>query len=193
MKKILTWIVGIVVVFGIIGNIFDDEETSEEPAEEVAAEVEDNSDEIEVEPEEEPEKEPEQEKTTEKEIEINEELLFGEFGVSMNDIRIYEEEGKTFADISFDWLNQAGDGEKMFMSISLLTIYQGEDHLEETTGAWDVENRNSSDVYFPNAQNGEWTIDLTYELNDKDEPLRIVFTPLNEFNEDKQELTIDIN
>ncbi|MEK3887465.1 DUF5067 domain-containing protein [Bacillus sp. FSL K6-3431] len=127
-------------------------------------------------------------------IKVEDELSFGEFTVNMKQIRVYEENDKEFAEIRFDWLNQAGDGKKMFMSMSLLSVLQGDSVLEETSGAWDVKNKSSSRVYFPNAENGEISVTLTYELADKESPLIIKFKPLNKLiDEDSQEITVDIN
>ena len=135
----------------------------------------------------------EEEEKSDELIKVNDELLFANFTVNMEQVNVYEEDGKAFADVSFKWLNQAGDGKKMFMSVSLLTVYQGDVDLEETTGAWDIENRNTSSVYFPNAENGEMGMTLTYELVNKEEPLTIMFTPLNHLiEEDGQEVTLDI-
>ena len=126
-------------------------------------------------------------------IKVDEQLLFGKFTVNMDQVRVYEEEGKTFADISFDWLNQAADGKKSFMQLSLLSVYQGESVIEDTEGAWDIENKSTSRIYFPNAENGEIGITLTYELENTDDPLLIKFQPLNSLiEENSQELTIEI-
>lgn len=195
MKKIMMWVVGIVVVFAIIGNIFgDDEQTTKEEPKQKVEEASANKEESEPEKEESKEEpQPKKEDTSNKAIEVNDELTFGEFTLKMNEVSVYEKDGKILADISFDWLNQAGDGEKMFMSVSLLDVMQGENILEETTGAWDVMNKNSSDVYFPNAENGVKTVELTYELANKEDPLTIVFQPLNELvEEDGQEIILDI-
>lgn len=185
MKKVLTWIVGIVVVFGIIGNMMGDEEPTEEVATDEPETEEATKEETET-----VEADPMEEETNTNEIKLDDELLFGEFKVNMKDINVYEEDNKTYADLSFSWLNQSNDGKKTFMQLSLLDVKQGDNILEETTGAGDIENSNSSDVYFPNAQNGEWTVELTYELVN-DEPLTIIFTPMNDV-EDSQEVNIDI-
>lgn len=126
-------------------------------------------------------------------IKLDDKLIFGEYTVDMKDVRIYEDEGTNYADISFDWLNQAGDGKKMFMQLSLLDVLQGDKVLKEMSGAWDVQNKNSSRIYFPNAQNGSINVKLTYELDNKDEPITIVFVPLNHLlDEESQKVNVDI-
>ncbi|GAE27015.1 hypothetical protein JCM9140_3126 [Halalkalibacter wakoensis JCM 9140] len=190
-KKWWFWVVAFFVVLIIYGAITGVNQAKEGIAnQEGTAPVEtEQPEEVEQEPE-----EPEtQEETLEKVIELDEQLLFGEFTVNMNQVHVYEAEDNIFAEVSFNWLNQAADGKKMFMSITLLSVYQGENDLEETTGAWDVENRNRSDVYFPNAENGAHKVSLTYKLENKEDPLELVFTPLNEFDEERQEITINID
>lgn len=188
MKRILLT-VGLVLLLVACGS--DETTTEEQPrdqAEETNVVEVDETEEPEEVVEEQPTEGPEEESTGE--IEVTDELAFGEFTVKMNGVNVYEEDGKHYADISFSWLNQAGDGDKTFMAVAALDVEQGDELLEETTGAWDVMNKNSSDIYFPNAQNGEKEIELTYELVN-DEDLTITFVPLNEHDE-SQELTIEL-
>lgn len=191
MKRILLT-VGLALLLVACGS--DETTTEEQPrdqAEETNVVEVDETEEAEEVVEEQPAEGPEEESTGE--IEVTDELAFGEFTVKMNGVNVYEEDGKHYADISFSWLNQSGDGDKTFMSIALLDVKQGDTILDETTGAWDVMNQNTSDVYFPNADGGEKTVELTYELDNAEDLLTIIFTPLNDVvDEDSQEVTIDI-
>lgn len=119
-------------------------------------------------------------------------LIFAEFTVEMNYVELYQKDGKEYADVSFTWLNQAGDGAKKFMSQSLVSLYQNHTDLDETTGAWDIENSNSSSLYYDNAENGELNIFLTYELDNKEDNLRILFMPINELDEKAQQIDFNI-
>lgn len=119
-------------------------------------------------------------------------LVFDEFTVEMNYVELYQKDGKEYADVSFTWLNQAGDGAKKFMSQSLVSLYQNHTDLDETTGAWDIENSNSSSLYYDNAENGELNIFLTYELENKEDNLRILFMPINELDEEAQQIDFNI-
>lgn len=132
-----------------------------------------------------------EEEKLDKKIDVEGELVFAEFKLNLDKIRIYEEDGKAFADIEFNWLNQAGDGKKMFMQLSAMDARQGEKLLDETSGAWDPLNKNSSRVYFPNAENGEIGVDLTYQLENTEDPISLTFVPLSE--EDSGKIDIEIN
>jgi hypothetical protein len=54
-----------------------------------------------------------------------------------------------------------------------------------------VENKNRSDVFFPNAAGGTTGIKLTYELKDSETPIDLIFTPTTE-TEGTETVTIDI-
>lgn len=184
MKKLLLVLLALLLVACGAEETQENEPIEEEETEEVAAE----SEQEEPEEVEEIEEEPAEEDNT-----IDETLEFGEFTVNMEEVNVYEEDGKTLADVSFSWLNQSGE-ESTFMAISLLDAKQGDELLEEVTGAWDIMNKNSSDVYFPNANGGEKKIELTYELVNEDDPITLIFAPLNDVvDEDSQEVNIDIN
>ncbi|MGN7309903.1 hypothetical protein ACTHQ4_02285 [Alkalicoccobacillus gibsonii] len=117
-------------------------------------------------------------------------LTFGEFTILINFIGIYGD-STNYADVSFTWTNQAGDGVKKFISMSQMDVYQGEKMLDEKTNAFDVNNQDMSMIFFDNSENEEVNVILTYELKSTEE-LRIVFTPLNELAEDPQEVEFDI-
>lgn len=166
----------------------EEDELIEEMAEKAKAEEKESKESKETKKTEKEEAEDEKENG---EIKLDDKLEFGNFSVTMDHVRVYEEKGKNYADISFSWLNQAGDGKKTFMQLSALDVEQGDSILDETTGAWDPTNKNTSDIYFPNAQNGEWKVKLTYELKNKEEPITITFVPLT--GEGSEKITVNIN
>lgn len=136
------------------------------------------------------EKEAQEAKKEGNKIKVDEQLEFAELTVNMDYVRVYEEDNKEYAEISFDWLNQAGDGKKMFMQLSGMDVEQSGKILEETSGAWDAMNKNTSRIYFPNAQNGEISISVVYELENTNDPITVTFVPLT--GEGSEKLTIDI-
>lgn len=185
-KKWWFWVILVVVIFGPIFSAMDDEEetTNEENKEvqqeeqkEVSNEQEDNDGE-----EEEPKK-------LDKKIELEDELLFVNFNIYMDEARIYEEDGKVYMDLSFDWLNTSFEDSTTFMRAAGIDVHQGDELLEEITGAY---NDKQSDVYFPNAVGGKIGVDLTYELVDSESEVKIVFVPWDEYD-DTEELIININ
>lgn len=136
-------------------------------------------------PEDDVEEDPEEDKAKV----VNQQLLFGELTVNFETVEI---EGDT-ATIIFKWINQAGDGKKYLFSLAGIDVIQGDDILEETSGAYDVINKNTSDMYFPNAESGETKVTLEYELADEVTPIEITFVPFNDFNEDSQTITVEID
>lgn len=124
-----------------------------------------------------------------KTIDLNDELAFQNFKLTMNSVIIYEEDGVLLADISFDWLNQSFDGETTFLRAAGIDVRQGSDGLTEITNAYQDPK---SDVHFPNAVGGQWKVNLTYELKDDKTPIDIIFITHDEHDKN-QELTLKIN
>lgn len=122
-------------------------------------------------------------------IKIDDELAFHQFVVTMNEIKVYEEDGKDYADISFRWLNNTGDKAK-FMSITGFYVKQNEQELDEPENSWADP---TSDVHFSNAEKGETKIKLTYELENKEDPIEITFSPRNPENENEESKSIQID
>ena len=179
-------VVVVILVFNALINVMSgDNKDQEEVAEKETEKIEEDPKEaVEVEKTEEIE-EPEENGI----IEIDEQLTFAEFTVYFEQVKIEDDK----AIITFKWLNQAGDGKQYFFALSGIDVVQGEDILDETSGAYDAENKNTSDIYFPNAENGETKVTLEYELKDKETPIDITFVPYNEYGEDSQKVTIEID
>ncbi|MFJ6210619.1 hypothetical protein [Lysinibacillus sp. NPDC092081] len=136
-------------------------------------------------------------KTKEKEIsisnniKIDKELIFVKYKVTVNKAKVYEKKGKLLVDIKLDWTNKVLPDKTSFFVASFLDVKQGDKELVEINDAWNPENKLTSDVFFPNALGGEWSIDLTYELENKDTPIDLTFTPKTE-TEDSETVTIDL-
>lgn len=126
-------------------------------------------------------------------VDVNEEMDFNLFDVVVKSARVYEKDDSLLADIKIEWTNkdyQYGE-EKTFFVSTQFNVKQGEQELEEINDAWNVENKNSSDVFFPNAAGGKWFVDLTYELTDVETPLNIEFTPTTE-TEETETITVNL-
>lgn len=175
-KKWWLWVILVVVIFGPIFSSMDDEDesTSEENKEEQQEET-DKS-------------EGQEKEKLDKKIDLEDEFLFTDFSIYMDEAHIYEEDGQAFMDLSFDWINDSFEDKTTFMRASSIDVHQNDELLTETTDAYSDTN---SDVYFPNAVGGKWGIELTYKLVDSESPVRIVFVPHGEMDENK-ELTIEI-
>ena len=134
-----------------------------------------------------------EEKPIDVKIDVNEELNFEQFDVELKTVKVYEKDDTVFADISLDWTNKAQDyGEEMTLFVAtVFEVKQGDKDLEEINDAWNPENKNTSDVFFPNTLGGEWSVDLTYELADETTPIDIIFTPTTE-TEGSETITVDI-
>ena len=135
----------------------------------------------------------EEEKPIDVKIDVNKELNFEQFDVELKTVKVYEKDDTVFADISLDWTNKAQDyGEEMTLFVAtVFEVKQGDKDLEEINDAWNPENKNTSDVFFPNTLGGEWSVDLTYELADETTPIDIIFTPTTE-TEGSETITVDI-
>ena len=118
-------------------------------------------------------------------VDVDKELNFEKFDVVVKTVKAYEKDNALLADINLDWRNNASDyGDEMtFFVATLFDVKQGKQSLIEVNDAWNPENKNSSDVFFPNALGGEWGIKMTYELVDESTPIEIIFTPTTETEE----------
>ena len=194
MKKSTKIIIGLVALGTIIGLFTPDDKEEKQESKPVATET--------VKKEEKPKKDKKKEEKPKEEVkeepkevitEINDELVFSEFKINMKSVKFYEEDGKDLAEVKYTWTNQSGDGKKYFFALTTHNALQGDEVLTETTGAADIENKKTNSYHEHNGEGGTVNIRLVYELVDKETPLTLRFKPLNEFDEDKQEITIEIN
>jgi len=143
--------------------------------------------------EDEPKQEKRKEKSVDLSIDVNKELNFSKFDVEIKKVKVYEKDGALLADISLDWRNKANDygSEMTFFVATQFDVKQGGTSLVEINDAWNPENKNTSDVFFPNTVGGEWTLDLTYDLIDAKTPIDIVLTPTTE-TEGSETITVNL-
>lgn len=134
-------------------------------------------------------------KRIKKKFDVGKQLQFKQFDVEIERMKIYTKKKKILADIKLSWRNKAHDygSDKMtFFVATEMQVKQGKTELIEINDAWNPENKNSSDVFFPNTLGGLWTVDLTYELVDAETPIDIIFTPTTE-TEGSKTVTIEIS
>lgn len=195
-KRWWVLLIGAMIIFYIIGVTVENSESKklEEKRQAAQQERELKKKEKEREKQEEEKKKQEKEKKTEenlaeKTIELNEELVFLNFKLKIKSVKIREIDGSYFIDLNMDWLNQSFPDKTTFLRAASIDVHQNNDILTETSGAW--QNRNS-DVYFPNAVRGWTRLNLQYELVDNKSPVKIVFVPHDEYDEN-QEVTINLD
>ena len=183
-KKWWFWVIVLIVVIAALSS--DDEETKETASNNIenAEQTKDN--------EEDNEKKSENKPINIK-LDVNEELNFKLFDVVVEKVKVYEKGNKILADIKMKYTNrdyQYGDTKTFFVS-TLFDVKQNNVDLEEINNAWNVENKNRSDVFFPNAAGGTTGIKLTYELKDSETPIDLIFTPTTE-TEGTETVTINL-
>ena len=120
-------------------------------------------------------------------IKVNEELAFQNFKVTVNEVNVYEKDGKNYIDLPIKWLNQSFEDKTTFLAATSMDVKQGEKLLNEANGAW---SDKQSDVYSTNAVGGEWKVKLTYELTNLDDDVDVTFVPTS--GEESQSITIKI-
>lgn len=121
-----------------------------------------------------------------KKINLDNQFSFQNFVVSMNNVKFYEKDDIVFMDLSFDWRNNYSEDAK-FIRAGSVFAYQNDDELEEVTYAY---SDTSSDVHFPNTVGGEWGVKLTFQLKDKETPIKIVFVAHE--SDEEEEFSIKI-
>lgn len=193
MKKSTKIIIGVVAIGAIIGLFTPDDKEEKQESKPVATETvqkeeKPKNDKKKEEPKEEVKEEPKEVIT-----EINDELVFSEFKINMKSVKFYEEDSKDLAEVKYTWTNQSGDGKKYFFALTTHNALQGDEVLTETTGAADIESKKTNSYHEHNGEGGTVNIRLVYELVDKETPLTLRFKPLNEFDENAQEITVEIN
>lgn len=141
------------------------------------------------EPDEEVEREPEVEEETSIEemvsvIDYDEELLFGEYTINNIKTEIENDELK----LMFEWINQSGKDDIPFTAVGYFDVMQGEEILEEISGAFDPTT--NSDV-LRRTDNGIISpVTLIYQIKN-DEPIEVSFGATHEIDDTKESITID--
>ena len=139
-------------------------------------------------------KEQEKKKISTIKKDVNKELNFKLFDVKIEKVKVYEKKGKLLADIKMWYRNRDYDygDKKTFYTSTLFEAKQDDEMLHEINNAWDpVLSEKRSDVFFPNAAGGLTSLNLTYELIDRETPLTLEFTPTTEI-EGTKKVTIEL-
>lgn len=173
MKKLLLLMFAVIVIFGLVACGSEDDaggDASSESSNNEENTVEEASTEEVVEDE-----------PINLKIDVNKEYNFKQFDVVVEKVEVYEKDEQLLADIRLSWTNRIYDYDTSTLFIAtLFEVKQGGETLTEINDAWNPENKNSSDVFFPNAAGGTTRVDLTYELKDESTPIKIDFTPTTE-------------
>lgn len=184
-KKWWFWVIAVLAVLTIYGAIegvnqakeqIIEEETTKEVVEEAEPEEDSETNEHETE-------EPEEEQN---EIEHDEKFTFGEFTVE-NMVTELDSDELTF---KFHWINQSGKDKSPFTALGYVDVLQGDEILDEISGAYDAGNKTG--ILFKNANGGSHSVTLVYELVN-DEPIQVRFGATHEMDETKEELIIEID
>ncbi len=120
-------------------------------------------------------------------IEVNKELAFQNFKVTINEVSVYEKDGKSYIDLPIKWLNQSFEDKTTFLAATAMDVKQGDKLLNEANNAW---SDKQSDVHSTNAVGGEWKVKLTYELTNLNDDVDVTFVPMS--GEESQSITIKI-
>lgn len=190
-KKWWFWLVAIIVIGGMIGATSDNEDAKEATSNNIETAEQVDKDKSEDHKEENEEKE--EKKPINLKIDVNKELNFEQFDVTVKNVKVYEKKGKILADIQMDWTNRDysyGDAKTFFVA-TLFDVKQNDVILEETNDSFNPENKISNDVFIPNAVGGTDSVRLTYELIDTETPIDIIFTPTTE-TEDSGVVTVEL-
>lgn len=127
-------------------------------------------------------------KDKDRHIKVADELTFKEFNISMQNAMVYERKGRSYIDISFNWLNRIGM-KVTLPKVTQVDVKQKGELLDEVTNAWDDPN---GDVRFVTENNASWKITLTYALKNTNDPVKVIFDPVTRYDEE-QAIEIDVD
>lgn len=120
------------------------------------------------------------------EIDVKKEIAFQDFKATIDKVKVYEKDGAYLIDLPVKWLNLTED-KKMLMQVTGMDVEQSGEILDEANNAW---LSNEGEARIENASRGEWTADLTYELQNNNDPVKVTFVPLS--GEESESITINI-
>jgi len=135
----------------------------------------------------------EKEENLNRKFDINTNLEFEQFNIEFKGLKAYEEDDKLLLDINFSWRNKhLPDGSTLFVA-TLFEVIQGDKELQEINDHWNPDGDRSlkNDVFLSNTSGGLSPVKLTYELDNKEDEVKLTFTPTSE-TEDSQSVTIEL-
>lgn len=189
------WVIAIAVfmVIGFInGNINKDEreakrvEAEQQEAKEKAEAEQKEAEEQEQADQEKEQSEKEESKEEQETIELDD-FSMAEFSVEDMTAKI---DGDTLH-LKFYWINQSGEDKPAFTAVGYLDVTQGDEILEEVSGAYDV-NKTNADMLKFNANGGTMAVNLEYDI-ENDENIDLLFGSIHEDATGKEEQTIELN
>lgn len=129
-----------------------------------------------------------------KKIKVDEKLEFEQFNIEFESAKAYEKDDKLLLDIKFSWRNKRlPDGSTLFVA-TLFDAVQADKELNEINDHWNPNGDRSlsNDVFLNNASGGLSSVKLTYMLDNKNDPIELIFTPTTE-TEESQKIEIELN
>ena len=91
--------------------------------------------------------------------------------------------------LNFRWINQSGEDKPAFTAVGYLDVTQGDEILEEISGAYDT-NKTGADMLTFNANGGTMSVNLEYKL-ENDEKIDLLFGSTHEYATGKEEQSIE--
>ena len=173
-KKWWFWLIVVLMVGAVIGATSDNDPKEETQEEAINEEVEETNNEDENNENEE----------NESVIEEHDDMVFGEFSLTDITTEVTDDE----VVLTFSWLNQSGR-DTPFISLGLISVTQGDEVLEETSGAYDVSDK--SNILFKNANGGPHKVTLVYKLENRKQ-VEIAITSTLEFSDEREAIKVDI-
>lgn len=134
------------------------------------------------------EKEQQEQKEDQRNTEHTERFTFGEFTIEAIRTEINDDVDElTF---KFNWINQSGKDKAPFTALGYIDVSQGDEILEEISGAYDPSNNSS--ILSRNHNGGTLPVSLVYKVV-RDDPIKIKFGATHEYDDTKEELIIDLD
>lgn len=129
-----------------------------------------------------------------KKIKVDKKLEFEQFNIEFESAKAYEKDNKLLLDIKFSWRNKRlPDGSTLFVA-TLFDVVQADEELKEINDHWNPNGDRSlsNDVFLNNTSGGLSSVKLTYMLDNKNDPIELIFTPTTE-TEESQKIKIELN
>ena len=168
------------------GEPVGDAESEEVGEHEVS--VEEDEEVVEEEKEEENVEENVEEETEDNPIIVDENIAFSDYSVTIKDVELEDNE----AIVNMKFKNDSYTEDLSFIQSVLMSVYQGDNELEETSNEM-MENAGSNNgIYYKHSTGIYSNVDLSYELIDDTTPLTIKFTPLLSEYDESQEIEIEL-
>ena len=129
-----------------------------------------------------------EEETEDNPIIVDENIAFSDYSITIKDVELEDNE----AIVNMKFKNDSYTEDLSFIQSVIMTVYQGDNELEETSNEM-MENAGSNNgIYYKHSTGIYSNVDLSYELIDDTTPLTIKFTPLLSEYDESQEIEIEL-